>query len=90
MDECERVGLTAMRGLCRAWRMAEAAEPGLTRRWDSGRAAHSEWDDDVWDWRRVANSEAAAWLRVCFVNHRTTEEDVRAVPGVVGEGSDGS
>jgi hypothetical protein len=44
---------------------------------------------DVWDRRRVANSEAAALLRVCFVNHRTTEEDVRAIPGVVGR-SDGS
>jgi hypothetical protein len=25
---------------------------------------------------------------VCFVNHRTTEEDVRVVPDVVGEISD--
>lgn len=38
----------------------------------------------------IASTEADArtWLRTCFVNHRTTEEDVRVVPEVVGEVSD--
>ena len=36
-----------------------------------------------------AEVDGSTWLRACFVNHRTTEEDVRAVPDVVGEMSDG-
>jgi aromatic-L-amino-acid decarboxylase len=35
-----------------------------------------------------AEVDGGTWLRVCFVNHRTTEEDVRVVPDVVGEISD--
>jgi len=35
-----------------------------------------------------AEVDSGTWLRACFVNHRTTEEDVRAVPDVVGEISD--
>jgi len=32
-----------------------------------------------------AEVDGHTWLRCCFVNHRTTEADVRAVPEVVGE-----
>ncbi len=35
-----------------------------------------------------ANADGHTWLRACLVNHRTTEEDVRAIPEVVGEVSD--
>jgi aromatic-L-amino-acid decarboxylase len=35
-----------------------------------------------------AVADDVTWLRVCFVNHRTTEADVRAVPEVVGQVSD--
>jgi aromatic-L-amino-acid/L-tryptophan decarboxylase len=37
----------------------------------------------------AATVEEQTWLRACIVNHRTGEEDVRAVPAVVGEISDG-
>ena len=36
----------------------------------------------------AAQADGATWLRACIVNHRTTEEDVRAIPQVVGEVSD--
>jgi aromatic-L-amino-acid decarboxylase len=32
-----------------------------------------------------AEADGRTWLRVCLVNHRTTESDVRAIPDVVGE-----
>jgi aromatic-L-amino-acid decarboxylase len=35
-----------------------------------------------------AEVDGATWLRACLVNHRTTVDDVRAVPEVVGEVSD--
>jgi aromatic-L-amino-acid decarboxylase len=35
-----------------------------------------------------AEADGSTWLRACLVNHRTTEEDVRAIPDVVGEVSD--
>lgn len=35
-----------------------------------------------------AIADGVTWLRVCFVNHRTTEDDVRVIPEVVGEVSD--
>ncbi len=35
-----------------------------------------------------ATADDRTWLRACLVNHRTTEEDVRAIPEVVGEVSD--
>ena len=40
--------------------------------------------------RRLArlSDDGREWLRVCFDNHRTTEDDVRAVPAVIGELSD--
>ena len=35
-----------------------------------------------------AMADGRTWLRACLVNHRTTEEDVRAIPAVTGEVSD--
>ena len=35
-----------------------------------------------------AEADGATWLRACLVNHRTTTEDIRAIPAVVGEVSD--
>jgi aromatic-L-amino-acid decarboxylase len=35
-----------------------------------------------------ATADGHTWLRACMVNHRTTDEDVRAIPEVVGEVSD--
>jgi aromatic-L-amino-acid/L-tryptophan decarboxylase len=35
-----------------------------------------------------AQADGSTWLRACLVNHRTTEEDVRVIPEVVGEVSD--
>jgi aromatic-L-amino-acid decarboxylase len=35
-----------------------------------------------------AVADGAVWLRVCLVNHRTSEADVRAIPEIVGEVSD--
>jgi aromatic-L-amino-acid decarboxylase len=35
-----------------------------------------------------AVADGRTWLRACFVNHRTTEEDVRAIPTVTAEVSD--
>ncbi len=35
-----------------------------------------------------AQADGHLWLRACLVNHRTSEEDVRAIPEVVGEVSD--
>jgi aromatic-L-amino-acid decarboxylase len=32
-----------------------------------------------------AEADGGVWLRACFVNHRTNEEDVRAVPQVVAD-----
>jgi aromatic-L-amino-acid decarboxylase len=36
-----------------------------------------------------AQADGATWLRACMVNHRTTDDDIRAIPEVVGEVSDG-
>ncbi len=35
-----------------------------------------------------ATADGRTWLRACLVNHRTTEDDVRAIPVVTGEVSD--
>jgi aromatic-L-amino-acid decarboxylase len=35
-----------------------------------------------------AEVDGATWLRACLVNHRTTAEDVEAIPAVAGEVSD--
>ena len=35
-----------------------------------------------------ATADGRTWLRACLVNHRTTDEDVRAIPAVTGEVSD--
>jgi aromatic-L-amino-acid decarboxylase len=35
-----------------------------------------------------ATADGRTWLRACLVNHRTTDDDVRAIPEVVGEVSD--
>jgi len=35
-----------------------------------------------------AVADGRTWLRACLVNHRTTEDDVRAIPVVTGEVSD--
>lgn len=35
-----------------------------------------------------AQADGHTWLRACLVNHRTTEQDVRAIPEVVAEVSD--
>lgn len=35
-----------------------------------------------------AQADGHTWLRACMVNHRTTEEDVRAIPRISGELSD--
>ncbi len=35
-----------------------------------------------------AEADGGQWLRACLVNHRTSDDDVRAIPAVVGEVSD--
>jgi aromatic-L-amino-acid decarboxylase len=35
-----------------------------------------------------AEVDGGTWLRACLVNHRTTEDDVRSIPEIVGEISD--
>ena len=52
-----------------------------------------DWDN--WKLADVANGgqaevDGATVLRACFVNHRTTEDDVRAVPEVVADVASGT